>query len=62
MWSSAVTLRAFGGVNYDNSVPGITNPTFAGSPGGPTSTTTPAHIYLASETSYYAGGSFLVRF
>ena len=61
LWSPAVTLRAFGGVNFDNSVPGITNPTFAGSVNTPTSTT-PARIYFASETSYYAGGGFLVRF
>jgi hypothetical protein len=58
-WTPAVTLRAFGGVNYDNRVPGITNPTFPDS--APTSMT-PAAIYFANETSYYGGGGFLARF
>jgi hypothetical protein len=60
-WTPVVTLRAFGGVNYDNKVPGITNPTFAGSVNAPTSAT-PANIYFANETSFYGGGGFLVRF
>ena len=60
-WTPAVTLRAFGGVNYDNRVPGITNPAFAGSVSAPTSMT-PAAIYFANENSYYGGGGFLARF
>ncbi len=56
-----MTIRGFVGANYDGSVPGITNPTYTGSVNGPTSTT-PASIYYAHETSYYAGGGLVVRF
>ena len=60
-FSPMMTLRGFVGLNYDGSVPGITNPTFTGSVNAPT-TTTPASIYYAHETSYYAGGGLVVRF
>jgi hypothetical protein len=53
--------RVFAGLNYDDSVPGISSPSFTGSVGIPTSVT-PAGIYFAHETSYYAGGGLLVRF
>jgi hypothetical protein len=57
----ALTFRGFVGVNYDGSVPGITNPTFTGSVNAPTSAT-PAQIYYAQEATYYAGGGFKFRF
>jgi hypothetical protein len=57
----SVTLRAFGGVNFDNRVPGITAPAFAGSALAPTGGT-PAGINFSSETSYYAGGGVLWKF
>jgi hypothetical protein len=57
-----MTLRGFGGLNYDGSVPSITNPTFTGSITGPPTSRTAANIYYAPETSYYAGGGALVKF
>lgn len=54
-------LRAFVGLNYDDSVPGISSPTFTGPFNGATSVT-PAGILFQKETSYYAGGGALVRF
>jgi hypothetical protein len=54
-------LRGFGGLNYDDSVPGIAGPSFGGSVLAPTSTTA-ARVTYARETSYYAGGGFLWRF
>jgi hypothetical protein len=59
--TSAVTLRGFAGLNYDGSVPGIASPRFSGAVFAPTSTT-PASISYAQETSYYAGGGLVVRF
>jgi hypothetical protein len=56
-----VTLRGFGGVNYDGSVPGVVGPSLTGNIGAPT-TRTPAGIGYAAETSYYAGGGFAARF
>jgi hypothetical protein len=56
-----VTLRGFGGLNYDGSVPGVVGPSIAGNIGTPTSRT-PAGIGYAAETSYYAGGGFEARF
>jgi hypothetical protein len=55
-----VILRGFVGLNYDGSVPGIANPTFAGFLTGPTARTA-ASIYYASETSYYAGGGLQMK-
>jgi hypothetical protein len=58
-WMQNLALRGFFGVNYDNSVPGIAGPSFTGSINPPTSTS-PAHISYAAETSYYAGGGVVV--
>jgi len=54
-----VALRGFVGLNYDSRVPGIANPSFAGSFGAPTGTA--ASIFYAAETSYYAGGGLLMK-
>jgi hypothetical protein len=56
----SVTLRAFGGVNFDNRVPGITAPSFTGSVFTPTSTA--ASISFSSETNYYAGAGAIWKF
>jgi len=57
----AISLRLFGGMNYDDSVPGVRAPTYFGSsiasPGG-----TPARIKFVSEISYYGGAGFVVHF
>src|SRR6266571_4157407 len=55
-----VTLMAFAGLNYDDSVPGIAAPSFVGvfSSFDPK---IPAAIAYAKETSYYAGGGLKVR-
>jgi hypothetical protein len=55
-----VAVRGFVGLNYDGSVPGIANPTFAGLAGAPTSKSA-ASIYYAHETSYYAGGGVVAK-
>jgi hypothetical protein len=60
-FSSTLILRGFGGLNYDDSVPGIASPSFTGQVTGPTSTTA-ARITYTPETSYYAGGGVLWRF
>jgi hypothetical protein len=60
-FAPAWTLRAFAGVNFDGSVPGITNPTYAGSVNAPTSTT-PAAIYYRDEWSGYAGAGLRWQF
>ena len=50
--------RAFIGLNYDDSVPGISTPSkIVGSPSG-----TPSGIFYAKETSYYAGGGAAYSF
>lgn len=59
-WRS-VTLRAFGGVNFDSRVPGISAPGFVGSVLAPTGAI-PAAINFSSEFSYYAGGGAVVKF
>jgi len=53
-----VSFKAFGGLNYDSQVPGISSPSFSGAAPFflPTVAGTPAGIRFASETSYYAGG------
>lgn len=58
---AGTTLRAFVGLNYDNRVPGISAPSFAGPVFTPTGTT-PAGIKYESETSYYAGGGLVIAF
>lgn len=57
-------LRIFGGLNYDNSVPGIAAPVITGNFGGvlPMPTATPANIKFEAETSFYAGAGLSVRF
>jgi hypothetical protein len=56
----ALTLRAFGGANYDSSVPGIAAPTYFST--GGVFITTPAAIKFASTTSWYAGGGLKYKF
>jgi hypothetical protein len=58
---SWLSLRGFVGLNYDDKVPGISAPRFAGGVLAPTAVT-PAGIVFGRETSYYAGGGVLVRF
>jgi hypothetical protein len=58
--SPSATLRGFAGANYDDKVPGITRPVYAGSLVAPIGT--PAGIFYAHETSYYAGGGATVKF
>jgi hypothetical protein len=55
------TARAFIGLNYDDSVPGIATPTST-SLTVPPVTIAPAGIVYAKETSYYAGGGVTYRF
>lgn len=56
-----ISARGFAGLNYDSKVPGISSPSFTGIFGLPTSTT-PAGIYFANETSWYAGGGIAAKF
>ncbi|HEX9070893.1 MAG TPA: hypothetical protein VF852_02960 [Pseudolabrys sp.] len=55
------TGRAFVGLNYDDSVPGISTPTASGQAFAPTSVTRAGIVY-AKETSWYAGGGVAYRF
>lgn len=57
-----VTLRVFGGVNYDSAVPGIRAPSFTGAFSAFTAPTVAAGISHSSEASYYAGGGLKVGF
>ena len=57
----SVTLRAFGGVNFDNRVPGVSAPSYAGPILAPTGATSAA-ISFSSETSYYAGAGAIWKF
>jgi hypothetical protein len=52
----AVALKAFAGLNFDNSVPGIQAPSYN------TTSIIPGSINFQSETSYYAGGGVVVSF
>lgn len=54
-------LKAFGGLNFDSSVPGVSASTYTGSASNPTAVTS-AGIKLESETSYYAGGRLTIGF
>jgi hypothetical protein len=59
-----LTLRAFGGISFDDRVPGISAPTainFILLPGGLVPGT-PAGINFSHETSYYAGGGASWKF
>jgi hypothetical protein len=58
---SGVALKAFGGLNFDSRVPGISGPGFTGLSFAPTSVT-PAGMKFAAETSYYVGGRLTVGF
>jgi hypothetical protein len=42
-------------------MPGVSSPFFAGSVNAPTSRT-PADVYFARETNYYAGGGVIAKF
>ena len=57
----AVSFRLFGGMNYDDSIPGVKSPTFVGTVFAPTSTT-PARIKFVSEISYYSGAGVSIHF
>ena len=57
-----VALKAFAGLNYDNSVPAIVAPSFVGPFGFFTAPTNAASIGYQALTSYYAGGGVTVRF
>lgn len=57
-----VTLRAFGGLNFDNATPGIRAPSFIGTLNGFTAPTVAAGIGYSETTSYYAGGGLRVGF
>jgi hypothetical protein len=57
----ALALRVFGGVNYDNDVPGISSPSYTGA-GFPFTSITPANISFHGETSYYFGAGAIWRF
>lgn len=61
-----VQLRAFGGVELDNRVPGITSPQFTAAQFlaliGTTTPATPAGIGFSSESNYFFGGGLSVAF
>jgi hypothetical protein len=56
-----VTFRGFGGLNFDDQVPGILPASYTGSYSAATATSA-AGISFQSMTSYYAGAGVLVRF
>ena len=58
---SSVTLRLFGGLNYDSAVPGIRAPSFTGDFNF-AAPTVAAGIDHSNATSYYAGGGLKVGF
>lgn len=60
-FTPAGSLRAFAGLNYDGSVPGIAGPTFTGNFFFP-DTAKPVTIVYASETSWYVGGGAAMAF
>jgi hypothetical protein len=56
-----MTLRVFGGLDYDSRVPGIASPTFV--PADLVTTVgAPAGINFSSEVSYFVGGALAVQF
>lgn len=57
-----VTLRAFGGLSFDNATPGIRAPSFIGTANGFTAPTVAAGISYSQTTGYYAGGGLRVGF
>ena len=61
-----VQLKAFGGVEHDNRVPGIVAPSFTPDqffPGALFGTfATPASIGFSRQTSFYAGGGITATF
>jgi hypothetical protein len=61
MPTSLIALRGFVGLNYDNKVPGIAAPSYAGT-GAVGAFGTPAGIKYEAETSWYAGGGVTVTF
>jgi hypothetical protein len=60
-FSPWAAVRGFVGVNYDDKVPGISRPLFAGSIVAPTALT-PAGIFYQQEMNWYAGAGILVNF
>ncbi|HXP02815.1 MAG TPA: hypothetical protein VN808_01760 [Stellaceae bacterium] len=56
-----VSVRFFGGMNYDDSVPGVRAPVFFGSVLGQTGGT-PARIKFVGETSFYGGAGLVIHF
>jgi hypothetical protein len=61
--ASNVSIRAFAGLNYDNSIPGLIGPGFTGSITTPQmlGTISPS-ISFTDLASYYAGGGVSIRF
>jgi hypothetical protein len=57
----AISIRGFGGLNYDGSVPGIRAPSFAGSANAKSSGPA-ASIAYASQTSLYGGAGLAWKF
>ena len=57
--NSSITLRGFGGLNYDSKVPGISAPSHSG-PVAVSTFGTPAGIKYEALTSWYAGGGLAV--
>jgi hypothetical protein len=64
--SANIALRAFGGMNYDSKVPGVSASTFSTTviptPAPPNNQGPASGIKFSSETSWYAGGGVLVKF
>ena len=56
-----VSVRFFGGMNYDDSVPGVRAPVFFGSVIATTGGT-PARIKFVGETSFYGGAGLVIHF
>jgi hypothetical protein len=59
----AITLAAFGGLNFDGRVPGISAPHYVGAQAIPVAPgPVPAGINYSQEVSYYTGGSLRLKF
>ena len=58
----AIAFKLFGGVTYDNDVPGIVAQNYTGSLGFGTNPVTPVGIKTAGEIGYYAGVAVMMRF
>jgi hypothetical protein len=61
--SPAITLAAFGGLNFDGRVPGISAPGYVGASAIPVAPgPVPAGINYSQEVSYYTGGALKLKF